>query len=345
MTKIIWRTIILTLYMLTLMSFILYLLWGEKVSNWEKLLNDTYYNISLGGWILIIFSSFSFFVAMWTVSLTNQKDRHLTKRLEELLHNDRSINKYRFMSKKNIKAFMAVDELIHSQKKSLQRMTNDKANIQEKKVQERLIQERQRLARELHDSVSQQLFAASMLLSATNETIGRNLPENNAKQLIQTEKIVQQAQLEMRALLLHLRPIALKNKSLAQGLQDLIDELRQKVYFNIQEKLEEVDLPKGAEDHIFRIAQETLSNTLRHSKATEVQLLLVQRNNLVIFRLQDNGIGFSMLEEDEHAGSYGLRNVEERAIEIGAVCKIISLPNEGTIIEVQIPIEQEESTS
>lgn len=344
MTKIIWRTLVLAVYMLTLTAFILYILWGEKVSNWEKLMNDYFYNLPLGGWILLCFIALSFVIALWSVSIATQKDRQIAKYLEELLHNDHTIHKYRQMPKKNKKALMAIDDLIQSQKKSLQRITNDKANIQEKKVQERLIQERQRLARELHDSVSQQLFAASMLLSATNETIGDSLPAHNAKQLMQTEKIVQQAQLEMRALLLHLRPIALKNKSLAQGLQDLIDELRQKVYFNIQEKLEEVSLPKGAEDHVFRIAQETLSNTLRHSKATEVQLLLVQRDNRVIFRLQDNGIGFSMLEEDEHAGSYGLRNVEERAIEIGGSCKIISLPHEGTIIEVQIPVEQEEST-
>lgn len=207
-------------------------------------------------------------------------------------------------------------------------------------IEEQVIQERQRLARELHDSVSQQLFAASMLLSAINETIDVN--ETSAKQLQQTEKIVQQAQLEMRALLLHLRPAALKGKTLAEGMTDLLMELRQKVLFTIHERIEEVRLPKGAEDHVFRIAQETLSNTLRHSKASEVDLLLVERNNRVILRVQDNGVGFE-LDDDTHGGSYGLRNIEERTIEIGGTCKIVSVPNQGTIIEVQIPTEQEES--
>src|SRR5699024_1361677 len=105
-------------------------------------------------------------------------------------------------------------------------------------IEEQVIQERQRLARELHDSVSQQLFAASMLLSAINETIDVN--ETSAKQLQQTEKIVQQAQLEMRALLLHLRPAALKGKTLAEGMNDLLMELRQKVLFTIHERIEEV---------------------------------------------------------------------------------------------------------
>ncbi|MEN0587323.1 sensor histidine kinase [Kurthia gibsonii] len=342
MTKVILRTLFLATTSFALLAMILYMLWGENVAQWEMLYEKNYANLPYGAWMLIFFGGFSLLIAMWSNSLTIQKENQLTKQLNLILEGQFQTTKKRTVSKKNFKKLQAIDDLVQTQKKSLQRLTNDHANIQEKEVQERLIQERQRLARELHDSVSQQLFAASMLLSATNETIGETLPEANQKQLQQTEKIVQQAQLEMRALLLHLRPIALKNKSLAQGLQDLLDELRQKVYFNIQERLEEVSLPKGAEDHVFRIAQETLSNTLRHAKATEVQLLLVERNGLVIFRLQDNGVGFS-IQDDDHAGSYGLRNVEERAVEIGGTCKVVSIPEQGTIIEVQIPVEQEET--
>lgn len=342
MTKVILRTLFLATISFALLAMILYMLWGENSTQWEMLYEKNYANLPYGAWMLIFFGGFSLLIAMWSNSLTIQKENQLTKQLNLILEGQFQTAKKRTVSKKNFKKLQAIDDLVQTQKKSLQRLTNDHANIQEKEVQERLIQERQRLARELHDSVSQQLFAASMLLSATNETIGETLPEANQKQLQQTEKIVQQAQLEMRALLLHLRPIALKNKSLAQGLQDLLDELRQKVYFNIQERLEEVSLPKGAEDHVFRIAQETLSNTLRHAKATEVQLLLVERNGLVIFRLQDNGVGFS-IQDDDHAGSYGLRNVEERAVEIGGTCKVVSIPEQGTIIEVQIPVEQEET--
>ena len=90
------------------------------------------------------------------------------------------------------------------------------------------------------------------------------------KTLLQTEKIVQQAQLEMRALLLHLRPAALHDKTLKEGLEELLIELQEKVFFTIRYRLEDVPLSKGAEDHLFRIAQETLSNTLRHANATEV---------------------------------------------------------------------------
>ena len=70
------------------------------------------------------------------------------------------------------------------------------------------------------------------------------------KPLLQVERMVQQAQLEMRALLLHLRPAALNNKSLAEGLEELLVELREKVLFDIRFRLEEVTLSKGAEDHL-----------------------------------------------------------------------------------------------
>ena len=160
------------------------------------------------------------------------------------------------------------------------------------------------------------------------------------KPLLQVERMVQQAQLEMRALLLHLRPAALNNKSLAEGLEELLVELREKVLFDIRFRLEEVTLSKGAEDHLFRIAQETLSNTLRHAQATEVDVLFVERDGLAIFRVQDNGVGFK--DSDGKGGSYGLQNVKERAIEIGGTCKIVSVPSQGTIVEVKLPARKGE---
>src|SRR5699024_5380960 len=97
-----------------------------------------------------------------------------------------------------------------------QRLSSERAEEREKSLQEVVVQERNRLARDLHDSVSQQLFAASMMMSAINE----NTDENDIDmltlkhQLNMVEKMIQQSQLEMRALLLHLRPAALKGKAL-----------------------------------------------------------------------------------------------------------------------------------
>lgn len=338
MTKLMLRFFGFLLLFITLCSSVAFLLFDD-LSQFNLFIDRTYWQLPYGAWVLIILAALSFFITTWAASIIRQRDMIYKQALDQLLKDQTKMPRMRQLPQKQRQQLNELAELIQTQKKSLQRLINDDAKAKEAMIEEQVIQERQRLARELHDSVSQQLFAASMMLSAINETADIN--DIAAKQLAQTEKIVQQAQLEMRALLLHLRPAALKGKTLAVGMQDLLTELRQKVLFTIHERIEEVHLPKGAEDHLFRIAQETLSNTLRHSKATEVDLLLVERDNRVILRVQDNGVGFKTTD-DTHGGSYGLRNIEERAIEIGGMCKIVSVKEQGTMIEVQIPTEQEE---
>ena len=228
-----------------------------------------------------------------------------------------------------------IQKHLAEQTKLSQRLASEKVEEHEKRIQELLSQERQRLARELHDSVSQQLFAASMLISAINEAKPFS-NELQAKQLKLVEEMIHQSQLEMRALLLHLRPVPLKGKSLQEGIQELLIELQQKVPINIQWKIEQIQLDKGIEDHLFRILQESVSNTLRHAKATMLEVLLIKRDNLIILRVADDGIGFNVAET--RTGSYGLQNMHERAVEIGGTLQIISIPNQGTRLEVRVPL-------
>ena len=307
--------------------------------SWFVFYNMQFANLSLGWWILNITLLLGWGIAIWMYSLERSKEKAIEQRLTALIATEQAHHSNEKFTPRMGRAIDTVSNVIHSQRKSLQRITNERAEAQDQLIQERVVQERQRLARELHDSVSQQLFAASMLLSAVTES---NDDAEAKKPLLQIERMVQQAQLEMRALLLHLRPAALKNKSLAEGLEELLDELKEKVLFDIRYRLEEVSLSKGAEDHLFRIAQETLSNTLRHAQATEVDILFVERDGLAIFRVQDNGVGFK--DNDGKSGSYGLQNVKERAIEIGGTCKIVSVPSQGTIIEVKLPAQKGEET-
>lgn len=230
-----------------------------------------------------------------------------------------------------------IQKQLMEQTKLSQKLVIEKAEDQEIRVQTIIAGERNRLARELHDSVSQQLFAASMLLSAINER--RPLSDDReTKQLKLVEETIHQSQLEMRALLLHLRPVALKGKTLNEGIIELLTELMQKVTMEISWKLEEFSLDKGIEDHLFRILQESVSNTLRHSKANELEVQLIQREAFIILRVIDDGIGFDV--EKSKAGSYGMQNMHERAGEIGGILKIISLQNKGTRLEVKVPMLQ-----
>lgn len=205
-------------------------------------------------------------------------------------------------------------------------------------TKEQVIQEeRRRIARELHDSVSQQLFAAMMMISALNERADK-FDEKEQKQLMMIEHVLSQAQSEMRALLLHLRPISLESKSLKSGIEGLLIELQTKVQMKIHWDIEDVKLPEGVEDHLFRIAQELLSNTLRHSHATTLEVYLRQLDSTVLFKIEDNGVGFN--SEEILPGSYGINNMKERVQGLGGQVRIVSFPNQGTTIEIKIPLSR-----
>jgi len=341
MISLLFRTLAISIILISMFFGVFYLLYDvPNAAEWSPLWENTYNDMPLGAIILCSVFLISFVISLWWMISEKSKEFITFKYVKQLAEPELTV-------KSNVsfplrKALKEANELIDTQRKSLQRLSNEKAEANDKIIQERIIAERQRLARELHDSVSQQLFAASMLLSSITEM---DTPPENAKQILQQiEKLVQQAQLEMRALLLHLRPIALNNNTLAQGLKDLIFELKQKVNFEIEFQIEEIELSKAEEDHLFRIAQEALSNTLRHAKATEVEMLLVKRHHLAILRIQDNGRGFDMNEE-KNSTSYGLKNIAERAVEIGANYKIVSVPGEGTIVEVKVPLKEEEKSS
>lgn len=200
-----------------------------------------------------------------------------------------------------------------------------------------LQEERKRLARELHDSVSQQLFAATMMLSAvTEEADKQEISPSLYKQLKMVSGIINTSQSEMRALLLHLRPINLEGKSLKKGIEQLLVELKTKIKIDLFWEIDDVVLPTGIEDHLFRIVQELLSNTLRHAKASSLDVFLNQTNESVSLRVVDDGVGFDV--NQKKLGSYGLQNICERVSGMGGSCKIISFKNKGTSIEIKIPI-------
>ena len=196
--------------------------------------------------------------------------------------------------------------------------------------------ERKRISRELHDSVSQELFAATMILSSVAGST-----QNLTKEQIETQaqlvlKVLHSAQNEMRALLLHLRPVELDGKSLAEGLSALTDELQAKISANITVKLADIEATSNVEDNLFRMAQEILSNTLRHSQAEHIEVSLRESLGNIFLKIADDGVGFDVSTSDKTA-SYGLANIKERALLIGGDAKVTSAPGAGTTVEIIIP--------
>ncbi len=231
------------------------------------------------------------------------------------------------------------DKMI-SMSKELQALNSAPKMVDGESKEELIKEERQRLARELHDSVSQQLFAATMMLSALNEGVSEfDVPEVVEKQVQMITNIINTSQSEMRALLLHLRPINLESKSLKQGIEMLLNELQTKINIELIWDVEDVKLASSIEDNLFRIVQELLSNTLRHAKANSLEVYLKQIDKSVLLRVVDDGKGFDMSEKK--VGSYGLNNMKERAASMGGTCRIVSFIGQGTSIEIKVPVIEE----
>lgn len=234
-----------------------------------------------------------------------------------------------------------LDELtgkIQKQVQSLQKLANEKAEYAEKAHTAATIEERQRLARDLHDAVSQQLFALNMMSSAAMKLFDKH-PERAKSQLEEVVEMANKAQGEMRALLLHLRPIDLSGENLYTGIRGLVDELRKKSGISIESDIKELpELSRGIEDHLFRLIQEGLANALRHSQASRLTINLAHTDQHVRVHLRDNGIGFNLNEQKKT--SYGLKTMKERCEEIGGSFSITSAKGKGTAIDVRVPIDK-----
>jgi NarL family two-component system sensor histidine kinase LiaS len=307
------------------------------VEDWSLILDQKVGEISYLVIIIIVSIVSGIIVGIVSGWYWQQRVRRIERQLKELSKGQKmTFDQEPFAELAKIQHYLEqVQEKINSQKEIAQRIATERAVEREKSLQEVVVQERNRLARELHDSVSQQLFAASMMMSTINET---NPPHDEGikKQLHMIENAIHQSQSEMRALLLHLRPVALKGKSLQAGVEELLVELSQKVPMKIDWHVETFTIDKGIEDQLFRILQESVSNTLRHAKATSLHVMLIERDETVILRIVDDGIGFDI--NRINTSSYGVENMRERAYEIGGTFKVISLPKEGTRLEVKVPI-------
>lgn len=196
--------------------------------------------------------------------------------------------------------------------------------------------ERRRIARDLHDTVSQELFATSMILSGLTSNLANISQENMTQQLQTVKQMIESAQRDLRILLLHLRPSELDGKSLVEGFDLILKEVNDKSSIDVQFKHEVGVLPKLVEEHLFRIAQEIISNTLRHAHAKHLDVYLIQTENELQLKMTDDGVGFVQSEDQDL--SYGLENIQERVEDIAGTLKIRTAPNKGVAIDIRIPL-------
>lgn len=193
--------------------------------------------------------------------------------------------------------------------------------------------ERSRIARELHDSISQDLFSLRMLTGGLRSA----LPADHTlqEQLAVIEQTLERIHREMRALLLELRPVLLENQTLADGIAALAEMYAVRLGITVQLNIEPLWLPPNLEQALLRIAQEGIANAVRHANATMITLALRHEGASIAFMLSDDGIGFEPAEH--HPYGLGLRLMRERVEEFGGTFVISSAPGQGTRLLVKLP--------
>jgi PAS domain S-box-containing protein len=257
-------------------------------------------------------------------------EKYLHTEMENLLHGgDKAwiIWTYKpvFDEKENLKEILCIGI-----DRTEQRKTEELATQQLK--EKSAVEERTRLARDLHDAVSQTLFSASLIADVLPRVWERN-KEEGQKRLEEVRQLTRGSLAEMRTLLFELRPAALADAELADLLRQLGEAVNGRARLPVAVEIEGAcQIPVDVKITLYRIAQEALNNVTKHSGATHCQIRLSCLPREVNLHIIDDGHGFNSSEIA--AGGFGLGNIRERANQIGAILNIDSKINEGTDISV-----------
>jgi signal transduction histidine kinase len=193
--------------------------------------------------------------------------------------------------------------------------------------------ERARIARELHDAISQDLFSLRLLAGGLRKALPAGSPLR--PQVETMEQTATATMHEMQALLLELRPVALQDAGLIPALQELCRAYHDRLGVTVDADLEPVELDGTAEHAVLRIVQEALANAIRHARPTRIRLRLHRQDGQVAVTVSDDGSGFDPARAERHG--LGLGQMRERVAELGGSFQLHSTPGEGTTVQIQLP--------
>ncbi|HLI05869.1 MAG TPA: sensor histidine kinase [Ktedonobacteraceae bacterium] len=198
------------------------------------------------------------------------------------------------------------------------------------------LQERQRLARELHDSVSQALYGIGLGAHTAREAIESD-PEQAKESIDYVLSLAEAGLAEMRALIFELRPESLASEGLVAALARQVAVLRARYGLTVDAELgSEPDISLEMKQMLYRVAQEALHNIIKHARASEVVLRIAKREDEITLEVRDNGRGFNPAAS--YLGHLGLRSMLERVAKPGGTLSIESAPGQGTRIRVRVPL-------
>jgi len=203
-----------------------------------------------------------------------------------------------------------------------------------------ILQERIRLAREIHDGLAQTLGFLKLKISQLRAYLEQGEIERAGQTTQLLHEAISDAYIEARHAIDQLR-ISIYDAPLAELLQETLDEFRESSGIPAESTVEPPDLrlPVEINAQLVRIVQESLSNIRKHAHAHQVQIQTAVKNDWLILEVRDDGVGFQPEEVSRHS-QYGLRGMQERAEMIGAELQIISQPNQGATVQIRLPLSQ-----
>ncbi len=213
--------------------------------------------------------------------------------------------------------------------------------LSEKSRRSAVMAERNRMAREVHDTLAQGFTGVIVQLEAAGEAMAQRLSEKASGHLDRASELARESLREARRSVRALRPQALEENGLTMALGDLFVKMTLDTSVTAKLSLsgEPQTLPPEWENNLLRIGQEVLTNALRHSQATEFQARLSFESREVSLHLRDNGIGFDPAQRHE---GFGLQGIRERAETMGGRLTILSEKGKGASISIALPIEPKE---
>ncbi len=198
-------------------------------------------------------------------------------------------------------------------------------------------EERHRLARDLHDSIKQQLFVIQTAAATAEARFGSDAAGTSAA-IAQVRESAREALAEMDAMLDQLRAAPLENTGLVEALKKQCEALRFRTGADVRLSIGDLppseSLPPGAQQAIFRVAQEALANVGRHARATLVSVTVDSTPFSVELRIHDNGVGF---DAGQATTGMGMNNMRARVEPLGGVLAVTSEPGNGTLVRASVP--------
>jgi signal transduction histidine kinase len=250
----------------------------------------------------------------------------------------RSLRAFEVVNKQNIQRLQEAQIAEHRQMESL------RAELYQRTMRAQEA-ERHRISRELHDSTGQTLTALGLGLRGLTDTIQTD-PSRAIGQANQLQDLARGALDELGRMVAGLHPPQLDDLGLVSAIRSLGREISQhsELIINVVNDLHGFDIPPEARIVLFRLAQEALTNTVRHAQATQATVRLTASEDHILMEINDNGRGFDEHEvnQDPQHPKLGLLGMVERAALLGGTCQIKSSPDKGTQIRIVIPLPAHE---